>query len=93
MMVEKVGEIMSSCQDQNLLQLVCMFLADTIRAHRKFQSRENISQPEVVHTLQGVVGRLARVERTWFGLQQVATELGVLLDIVEGMGGETEQEL
>ena len=36
LVVEKVGEMMSSCQDQNLLQLGCMFLANILRADRKF---------------------------------------------------------
>ena len=91
LVVVQVGELMSSCQDQNLLQLGCMFLGNILRADLKFQSRESIIQPELVNTLQGVVGRLARGERTRLGLQQVATKFGVLLDMVEGLGGELEQ--
>ena len=37
------------------------------------------------------MGRWARGERSKLGLQQVATKLGVLLEMVEGVGGETEQ--
>ena len=67
---------MSSCQDQNLMQLGFMILSNVLRADFKFQ--ENILLPELVQTLQVVVGRRAREERTRMGLQQVATKLGVL---------------
>ena len=87
----KVEEIMSSCQNQNLLQLGFMILSNVLRADFKFQ--ENILLPELVQTLQVVLGRRARGERTRIGLQQVATKLGVLIETAKGTGGEAEQKI
>lgn len=91
LLVEKVGEMMTRCDDQNMLQLGLMLLVNMFRADLKFQGSKNILHPELAQTLQGVVGRWARGERTRLGLKQVATKLGVLLEMVEEVGGETEQ--
>ena len=87
MLVAKVGEMMVDCQDQNMVQLGFMLLANIFKADFKFQSKFNFLDQELVR----VVGRWARGERSKLGLQQVATKLGVLLEMVEGVGGETEQ--
>ena len=88
MVVEKVEEIMSSCQDQNLRGFI--ILSNFLRADFKFHHQGNILLPQLVQTLQVVVGRRAMWERTRMGLQQVATKLGVLLEMVKRTGGEAK---
>jgi len=82
-LAEKVAEMMCSCQDQNLMTLGCMYLANILRAEFKFQDFASILRPEVVMALKAVVVRWAKGERTKSILEEVATKLGVLLDMVK----------
>ena len=68
-------------QDENLMVLGCMFLANILRAEFKFQNCKCILKPEVVMTLKVVVERWARGEKSRGIFQQVAKKLWVLLEI------------
>ena len=80
-LAEKVAELMCTCQDQNLMVLGCMYLANILRAEFKFQDCECILKPEGVMTLKVVVERWARGEKSRGIFQQVAKKLWVLLEI------------
>jgi len=89
--IQTVSKLVSTCKDQNILQLGFMFLVNLLKTNMQYKSLNEVIDTDLVTSLQTTVGRWSKSERSKMGLQKVASRLEVLLTLHSGPSMDIEQ--